>query len=145
MIETGSPGQSFWMRCSGSTSRDRRNLRHFIWIYAAWAVFYTGGSQLIKRDLLPAGPLPWVAAVIPPVVAVFALLAYGRFLRQADELQRAIHLEALAIGFGGGFFGVCTYRLFERLGAPSADIAEATMFMANFYALGIVRATLRYR
>jgi len=145
MNETGASGQSFWMRCSGSTSRDRRNLRRFFWVYAAWAVFFVGGNQLIKRDLLPAGPLPWVVAVLPPVVAIFALLAYGRFLRQADELQRAIHLEALAIGFGGGFFGVCTYRLFERLGAPSADIADATLFLAIFYAFGIVRATWRYR
>lgn len=136
---------SFWMRCTGGTSRDRRNLTRMMWIYAAWALAFAGGSQLIKRDLLPAGPLPWIVAALPTALGVFAVLAYGRFLREADELQRAIHLEALALGFAGTWIGVCGYRMFERLGAPAADIADAALFLAVFYALGMVRGAWRYR
>ena len=63
----------------------------------------------------------------------------------ADELQRVIHLEALALGFGGGAIAVCGYRLFERLGAPSADISDAALALAIFYSIGLVRGSWRYR
>jgi hypothetical protein len=111
----------------------------------AWALLFTGGSQLIKRDLLPPGAIPWLVAALPSVVGIFVLVAYGRFLREADELQRLIHLEALALGFAGGWIAICGYRIFERLGAPTADIADATIALAIFYAIGIVRGSRRYR
>ena len=139
-----SPG-SFWARCVGNTARDRRNLKRLLWVSLAWAVLFTGGSQLIKRDLLPGGAIPWVVAALPSVVGIFVLVAYARFLREADELQRVIHLQALALGFGGGWVAVCGYRIFERVGAPTADIADATLALAVFYAIGIVRGTWRYR
>ena len=135
----------FWARCMGTTPRDRRNLRQLMWLYLTWAILFTGVSQLIKRDLLPAGAVPWVVAALPSIVGIFVLVAYGRFLREADELQRVIHLEALALGFGGGWIAICGYRIFERLGAPTADIADATVALAIFYAIGMVRGSWRYR
>ena len=74
-----------------------------------------------------------------------ALLALGRFLREADELQRTIQLQALALGFGAGFFALPGYRIFERLGAPAADIADFTMVMAFFYVIGAFLGWRRYR
>jgi hypothetical protein len=100
---------------------------------------------LIKRDLLPDGPIPWVVAALPSVVGVFVLIAFGRFLREADELQRVIHLQALALGFGGGWFAICGYRIFERLGAPTVDVADFTIVMALLYMVGLVLGSRRYR
>ena len=136
---------TFWMRCAGATPRDRSNLRRALWAYVIWSVFLAGGTQLIKRDLLPDGAVPWVVAVVPSLVAVYVLVAWVRYLRQADELQRVIHLEAMALAFGGTWLGVWGYRMLERVGAPTADIADATVFLAILYGIGIVRGTWRYR
>ena len=62
-------------------NRPWRNLRRVLGTLAVWAVFFTGGSRLIKRDLLPAGPILWVVAALPTVVGVFVLVAFGRYLR----------------------------------------------------------------
>ena len=137
--------EPFWVRCGDTTPRDRRNLMRVMWTLGAWAVCFAGGSQLIAKDLLPAGPLPWVVAALPSVLGVFVLVAYGRFLREADELHRTIQLQALALGFGAGWFAFTGYRIFERLGAPAADIADFTMVMALFYAIGAFLGWRRYR
>ena len=136
---------ALWTRCIGSTPRDRRNMSRMMGLFLVWTASFVAGTQLIKRDLLPAGPIPWVVAALPTVVGIFVVVAYSRFLREADELQRLIHLEALALGFGGGWVAVCGYRILERAGAPAVDIGDAVLALAIFYSIGIVRGAWRYR
>ena len=137
--------EPFWMRCGDTTPNDRRNLKRLMWTLGAWAVCFVGGSQLIKRELVPAGSISWLIATLPIVAGLFVLVAYGRFLREADELQRVIQLQALALGFGGGWLAITGYRMFERLGAPAADIGDVMIVMALFYALGSLLGRRRYR
>lgn len=138
-------GESFWTRCLGSASRDRANLRRIVWTGLTWAVLFAGGSQVLKRGLVPEGPVSWGVAALPILAAVLAMSAYARYLREADELQRQIHQDALALGFGGGFLGVTCWTILERVGAPVADIGDAVLFLAVFYSIGIVRGAWRYR
>lgn len=79
------------------------------------------------------------------MLALSALLAYRRFLREADGLQRRIHLEALALGFGGGWLAVAGYRLFELLGAPPVDRGGVILVMAILYVVGLALGRWRYR
>ncbi|MEM7353851.1 MAG: hypothetical protein AAF657_23830 [Acidobacteriota bacterium] len=137
--------EPFLVRCGDTTRRDWRNLMRVMWTLGVWAVCFAGGSQLIKRGLLPEGPISWLVAALATVAGLFVILAYGRFLSQADELQRLIQLQALALGFGGTFFAIAGYRMFERLGAPPADLGDFTMVMAILYSLGSVLGWKRYR
>ncbi len=73
------------------------------------------------------------------------LFVYGRFLRQTDELARLIQLEALALGFGGTFFALCAYSVFQRLGAPLLDLKDVPTVMVVFYFLGVGLGWWRYR
>jgi hypothetical protein len=104
-----------------------------------------GGSYLLDRDILPAGALPWVVAALPCLAAVLVLIAYARFLAEADELQRLIQLQALALGFGGTLFVAAGWKLFARAGAPPADLGDLVMAMALFYSLGSLLGWRRYR
>jgi hypothetical protein len=79
------------------------------------------------------------------------LLAVGlyAFLREADELVRRIHLEAIVVGFWTGTgFGI-GYRLLEHAGLralnPSMTIAIMVAVMLLGYAVGRFRAGKRYR
>ena len=137
--------ESLLERCGDTTPRDRRNQLRVMWALGAWALSFTGVSQLIKRDLLPGGPIPWLLAVLPCVLGVVVLFAYGRFLREADELQKIIQLQALALGFGGTYFVLTSYRVFQRLGAPTAGIDDATLLMVILYSIAIIVGWRRYR
>lgn len=137
--------ESFWARCDDRTPRDRRNLRWVMWIFFGWAVAFTTASQLTKRGVVTEGPLAWLLAALPFLFGAGVMLAYARYLRETDELQRLIQLQALALGWGGTFFVIGGYEVLERLGAPVGEFDDATMVMAVFYVLGTVLAWRRYR
>ena len=137
--------QSLWKRCAGSSPRDRANQRRILWTTLAWAVSFVGVSWAIKNELLSAGPLAWALAAVPAVLGFVVVFAYARFLRDADELQRLIQLNALALGFGGGLFTFYAYRVFERLGAPAVGLEDATLVMIVLYVVGVVLGGRRYR
>ena len=143
MTDENSP---LWRHVRGDTTpRDRRNLLRFAALMAAWTATFMGGMALIDRDVVPDGPMAWGLAALNLLLAAAALLAYVHYLREADELQRRIHLQALALGFGGGWLSVAGYRLFELLGAPYVDRGSVAFVMAIFYTLGLVLGQRRYR
>ena len=136
---------SFLTRCAGATPQERRHLWFAIGVLLIWAICLTAANQLIKRELVPEGPISWILAAVPQIVAIFALLVYARYLRSCDELQRLVQLEALALSCGVTVFGLAGYPLFVRLGAPPASLNDFTLVMAVAYALGIVLGWARYR
>ncbi len=141
MAETTS--EPLWMRC-GDTKKDTHNALRAGGAILAWAICFAGSSQLLKRDLLPEGPVQLLIAAIPTVFGVLVLMAYSRFIREADELQRIVQLRALALGFGGTFLAISTYAICERLGAPKADLADAITVMAVLYSAGTIFGWRRY-
>lgn len=142
------PESGWWqkMTCAGSmTPTDRRNSRRFtIWLLS-WAVCVAAATISLAAEGGPGGPLAWVVAIVPDLVGVGALLAYVRFLRQADELLQKIQLEGLAFGFGVGVVVAMGYRLLERAGAPRLDIDDPVVLMMFAWALGQFLARRRYR
>ncbi len=134
-------------RCgpSDTTPRDRRNLRRLLGLLAGWAVAFVGGAALLEAGRVSAGALAWGVAALPGALTVVVLIAWARYLREADELQRLIQLEALALGFGGGWFTIAGYRLFELLGAPRVDRGDVILLMVGFYTVGVLLGQRRYR
>ena len=130
--------------CGDMTPSDRRNLnRANLWLLI-WLVSFAATTFLVKGGRIPPGPLGWVVAAIPMVVGLGALLAYGRYLRHADELQRRIQLQALGVGFGVAFFFGFGYRLLEKVGAPAAEISDVSMVLTLFYFVGLWIGRRRY-
>ena len=110
-----------------------------------WAICFVGARYLIKRDLVPDGALTWLVAVLPAVAGAALLLMYSRYLRAIDEMQRAIQLQAMALGFGGGFLAICAYSTLQPLGAPAADSLTLLAIMPILYAVAMLAGSGRYR
>jgi len=110
----------------------------------AWGLSFVGASFVIKRELV-SGPVAWLIAALPSIAAVALMVAYTRYLRQMDELDRLIQLQAMAWAFGGGFFAICGYMLFQRLGAPEVDGTTLTAIMPVLFAIGTLVGRWRYR
>ena len=84
-------------------------------------------------------------AALPTIAGGVLLAAYIRYLREIDELQRAIQLRAMALGFGGGFLAICGYVTFQPLGAPRVDPVSLLAVMPVLYAIAVVAGSGRYR
>jgi hypothetical protein len=73
----------------------RRYLREFVPAMAAYVLLVTLSVWLLKHVEAPA--LRAVVALMPVPAVALALRAIMRYIRDADELQRRIELEAVSI------------------------------------------------
>lgn len=83
------------------------------------AVLAVSITLLKTRPFTPA--LRDLIAVTPAVPMVAALWAILRFVQSVDELQRQIHLEALAISAGVTCALAMTYTFLEGVGFPHSQ------------------------
>lgn len=139
---------SSWMACGCGdllTETDARNVARFNAWMLAWAVSLLAATYALARDLVPAGPLAWVIALVPTALALVAFVSYGRFLRQADEMLRVIHLEAGLFAFGAGILFALGWWMLELAGAPATDLTWVALVMFMAWGIGQWRAVRRYR
>jgi hypothetical protein len=102
-------------------------------------------SWLLKtQELAPA--LRLALALAPVAAWVFALLAYSRLIQRLDELQRRIHLEALAFAFSGLAVAMIACEYLRKAGFISALKPDyVLMLMMVLWPLGYVIAWRRYQ
>ncbi len=127
------------------TKTDRRNQYRFLAWCLAWAVSFVAATWILRPAPGVEGAGAWALAIGPSLLGAGALLAYLRFLRQADELLRRIQLEGLALGFAVGLIFTLGYQLLERVGAPSLPAGVTAVVMLVAWAGGEIAATMRYR
>lgn len=90
---------------------------------------------------------PWrlPIAVSPVIPALYAVVAFARYLGSMDELQRHIQLEAMAFAFGGTAIGTFGYGFLERVGLPHLNWLYVWPFMVLFWGIGLLLANRRYQ
>lgn len=89
----------------------------------------------------------WAAVVANLVAGVVWIVAFTRFLRAVDELQRKIMLDALAITLGAGWVAGFGYVVAERAGLVG-DVDAATLlpvFMGVVFVVAFAAGKIRYR
>jgi len=145
----GEPRGWGWMgsfgTCSDVTPLDARNQQRFVAWCLAWALAFVASTLLLDGGWLAAGAVTWGVAIAPTFLGFGVVWSYVVFVRQADELLRRIHLEALAWGFGTGALFMLGYRLLERAGAPELDMNDPLLVMVLVWALAQVLVARRYR
>lgn len=110
-----------------------------------WGLCFVAALWVLRENLLPDGPLSWLVAALPTVAGFVLLSSFTRYLHEIDELQRSIQLQAMALGFGGGYLAICAWATFEQVGAPHVDPLSLLAIMPILYAVGTVAGHLRYR
>lgn len=84
-------------------------------------------------------------ALAPVIPAVFAMIAYMRFVGRIDELQRRIQFEGLAFGFGGAGILTFSYGFLENVGFPHISWLFVFPLMIALWGIGVAIASWRYR
>lgn len=102
-------------------------------------------SWLLKTQEL--GPALRLALVTLPVMAwVFTLISYSRLIHHLDELQRRVHLEALAFAFSGLAVAIIACEYLRKAGFISTLKPDyVLMMMLILWLLGFVIAWRRYQ
>ncbi len=121
--------------------RDNRNMKRYCQLMFLCAVAYLASTIVLNKGYVEPLALRWLIAFVPSVFAAIAAWAYWRYLRETDELLRAIELRALALSFTAGFI---TWPMVELVETIVIDIQmNLTMLvMCLVYAVSVVRGRL---
>jgi len=69
-----------------------------------------------------------------------------QLLKNQDELQRSIQLNALALSVGVGLVGSFTYTLLVTVGFVAAEeLTNIILLMVGTYMVGVIIGQVRYR
>lgn len=128
------------------------SLGRWAWLLLPAAFLLWFVSYFCARGMLEhRGTAPWLrvtVALIPVLPFALFLLLFIRGIREMDELQRRIHLEALAVAFPLTMLLLQTLGLLERaIPLPFEDwsYAHVWAYLPLFYFLGLALATRRYQ
>jgi hypothetical protein len=125
-----------------------RNPAHLVGVAAALMLvcFVASVFAIETLALPPAGRI--AAALLPAGALALFLVAEIRALRSLDEMQRRIHLEALAIAYPVGLVLVFTLGSLERAGFHVRffeNPRDLWPLLVMPYAVGFLFAWRRYR
>ena len=112
-----------------------------------WVFDYALALGLLQFLTLPEWARSLIALLPLPTFVLF-LAVYLWALRGMDELQRRMHLEALAVAFPLSIIALMTLGLFDRV-APETTTALSVrnlwLALPCAYAIGLLLAWRRYR
>ena len=132
--------------CDSSTpALRRRYLREFVPPIAAYVVLVFLSVWLLKRIDAPA--LRALVALLPVPPVAFALRALARYIRDADELQRRIELEAVSLSTAFVSFAYLTGGFLQAAHVIDIRAADAMLwvFPLTCLAYGVVKVVVSRR
>jgi len=128
-----------------ATEKDQKNQRHIILWSLAWILPFLGVNLAIENDWIRSDALVVAAIIGVTLLGMGVLLAYRRFLRNADELMRKIQLDALALTVGVGVVSGFSYTLLESAGiVAEAEAMTLVMVMVVTYITSVVVGQRRF-
>ena len=90
----------------------RLHRRHVLIAMSVYVVAILSCAYVLKTT--PPGALQIALALLPTLPVIWVMWSLWTFLTRADELQRRIHLEALALAAGATAFLTLTYGFLEQ-------------------------------
>jgi hypothetical protein len=131
-------------KLEGLCERDRINAARFIRWFVVFALLFSIGAIVLGPE---KGTPLWhlVFAFLPVIPAYFALNAYFRFMKDADELIRQIHFEAAAHSFVVVIFAGYFFHLAAQVFGGWEDSGAILCLLGFFsYVVNIRRARKRF-
>jgi len=138
-----------WSCSAHATEADRRNARRMnVWT-AVWVGIYLVALKVLESRGDPSLLVSAAALLVAGLAAIPFIRSSSRFLREADELTRLIHLQAAAVAFGVGALASLYERFFVRilelLGVSAehvSDLVEVNPLLPMIVAFAIALRTL---
>ena len=130
-----------------ATRTDRAPLQYVL--CGVWIISYFAARLLLKAMGPPAADWSRLAvALLPLIPFVLFLVTFIGAIRKADELERKIHLEALAIGFPLSLVLIMVLALVQvamPLNTDDWSYRHVWPFFFFFWLFGLTVARQRYQ
>ena len=115
------------------------------WIFA-WATSLVVISYASKYDWYSSGLIIATGLLIHVAIGIGMILAFRHFLTEADELQRKVQLDALALSVGVTIVAFSSFSLLAKAGVlPEMDTTGLIVVMSFAYCAGLLIGWRRYR
>ena len=131
--------------CDITAQTKKNTLRLGCWT-GAW-VLATAGAAFGPRFLWDFNTLPTILGVLIHIGIGFGMIrVFKQYLLGLDELQRKIHLDAMAISLGIGLVFGCSYEMLEdiKLIPFQPEIPHLMIVMYLTYAIGCILGVRKY-
>jgi hypothetical protein len=116
---------------------------------AAWTLAWLATLAVARfgPELLWGGQptASWIAVVVNLLVGIGVIVAFTRYLRRADELDRKIMLDALAITLGVAWVSGFAYVVANAAGLITIDIGALLAAPGVVFVLAVLAGKIRYR
>ncbi len=132
---------------SATSVSDRKSTVILAAMFLFWIVTYFGAREVLKQVPLETWQRIGVALIPVPFFAACVVL-FIRGIRQMDELQKRIQLEALAVAYPVGLVFLMTLGLMQRaveLKFEDWSYGHIVPYFVIFYIAGIALAVRRYQ
>ena len=114
----------------------RRYLKIFVPSMIAYLVFIFMAVRLIKGEIV-TGPLMYIAALLPALAALAFLYGWFRYIREMDELQRRVQVEACMAGLAVILALTLTWGILEMFILTLPRVPMFYIFPLYFAAQGL--------
>lgn len=130
----------------GLPARDIKNANIAnLWIFA-WAISLIGISFMADRDWYSSPVIVAIGLAVHGGIGICMILAFRKFLAEADELQRKIQLDALALSVGVTILAFSISSLLAKSDVlPEMDTTGLLVAMSFGYCGGLLLGWRRYR
>ena len=131
---------------SGWTARTRKNtIRLVSWVFA-WTATMVLADKAELYQWYSSAWMSILAIVINGGIGLGMIVTFMRYLKQLDELQRKIQLDALALSMGIALVGSFSYSLLVTTNfITDAEISDIILLMTITYMVGLIIGQVRYR
>ena len=117
----------------------------FLWIIA-FALTMILPMIAFKQQWYISSSITIALIMLHLVVGVALIMAYRSYLKAADELERTIQLNAIALSAGVGIVGTSVYSILEKTQLISnIELSTIISLMSLAYALGLIIGRIKYR
>lgn len=132
--------------CKNLPARDIRN-SNIVNLWAlAWVATLALAAFLSGYSWYSSAIATMIGFVVHTGTGVGMLFAYKRFLKELDEMERKIQLDALASSVGMAVIGFSGYSLLEKAAyVPELEPSYLIMLIALTYIAGIIIGRIRYQ
>lgn len=132
--------------CKNLPASDIKNAN----IVNIWALAWAGSLAIIafisKSEWYSAALPIAMAFAINSAIGIGMFLAYKRFLKELDELERKIQFDAVASSVGVTLVVFGAYSILEKAEiAPELQASNLIVLMALTYIAGIIIGRIRYQ
>ena len=132
--------------CDSTAQTKKNTKRLFIWS-VVW-VLATAGAAFGPKNLWNFNTWLTISAVLIHICLGLGMIrVFKQFLLGLDELQRKIHLDAMAISLGIGLVFGCSYEMLEdiKLIPFQPEIPHLMIVTYLTYAIGCILGVRKYQ